>query len=325
MKWFPARTILGPPCEGSVLVTPTRSAGVSRFALATCCNPIFPNASPRLWPSKSRLLSAASGTVGVDLDVASIVSQFSQYAKQLQPMMADTTQILLDAIDEDQRILFEGAQGALLDVDHGTFPFVTSSNSSAAGISPGSGVPGTWIDEVIGVCKSYSTRVGGGPFPTEQENEKGQHIRDMGNEYGTTTGRPRRCGWFDAVAVRYTSRLSGVTSIALTMLDVLSELETIEVCVAYELAAKRVDYFPAHVNDLRNLKPVYETVPGWQSDITKARSLDDLPTAAINYVHRLEQLIGRKVQFISVGPDRAQTILVDQQVMLAEYLNARPV
>ncbi len=286
--------------------------------------PDFPERVAKIIDMKKRFLAAA-GTGDVELDVTSIVAQYLEYAKQLQPMVADTTAILLDAIDVDKNILFEGAQGSLLDIDHGTFPFVTSSNSSGAGISPGSGVPGNWIDEVIGVCKSYSTRVGGGPFPTEQENEKGQHIRDLGNEYGTTTGRPRRCGWFDAVAVRYTSRLSGVTSIALTMLDVLSELESIDVCVAYELAGQRIYHFPGHVNELRNLKPIYESIPGWQVDVTGARSLDDLPTAALNYVWRLEQLIGRKIQFISVGPDRAQTITIEPQVNLEDYLNARSV
>ena len=287
--------------------------------------PDFPERVAKIVAVKKRILAAASGTGEVGLDVASIVDEYSGYAEQLKPMVADTTRILLDAIDANKKILFEGAQGSLLDIDHGTFPFVTSSNSSGAGISPGSGVPGSWIDEIIGVCKSYSTRVGGGPFPTEQDNEKGQHIRDLGNEYGTTTGRPRRCGWFDAVAVRYTSRLSGVTSIALTMLDVLSELDSIEVCIGYELAGKRIDYFPAQVNDLRNLKPVYESIRGWQTDVTKARTLDDLPTAAIHYVHRLEQLIGRQIKYISVGPDRAQTIIVDPQVTLQAYLDARPV
>ena len=178
---------------------------------------------------------------------------------------------------------------------------------------------------MIGVTKSYATRVGGGPFPTEQDNEKGQHIRDLGNEYGTTTGRPRRCGWFDAVAARYTARLGGATSVALTMLDVLSELESIDVCVAYELNGERIDYFPANVNDLRQLKPIYESVSGWQADVTGARSLDDLPVGAISYVRKIEQLIGRKVEFISVGPDRAQTIRVDQDVLLDDYLKARAV
>lgn len=274
---------------------------------------------------KKRILSAASGNENVDLDAESIIKEYSAYAERLKPMIADTNRILLDAVDEDREILFEGAQGSLLDIDHGTFPFVTSSNSSGLGISTGSGVPGNWLDKIIGVTKTYATRVGGGPFPTEQDNEKGQHIRDLGNEYGTTTGRPRRCGWFDAVAVRYTARLGGVTSIALTMLDVLSELEQIEVCVAYELDGERIDYFPGHVNDLRRVKPIYESISGWQTDVTGARSLDDLPVAAVRYVIHIESLIGRRVEFISVGPDRAQTIHIPESVSLEEYLKEKTV
>lgn len=274
---------------------------------------------------KKKVLSAASGNAAVELDAEAIVTEYSQYAEQLKPMITDTNRILLDAVDANKNILFEGAQGSLLDIDHGTFPFVTSSNSSGVGISTGSGVPGNWIQKVIGVTKSYATRVGGGPFPTEQDNDKGQHIRDLGNEYGTTTGRPRRCGWFDAVAARYTARLGGVTSVALTMLDVLSELAEIELCVAYELNGQRIEHFPANVNDLRNLKPIYETIAGWQTDVTGARSLDDLPVGAVRYARKIETLIGRKIEFISVGPDRAQTIRVGENQSLEEYLKAKAV
>ena len=273
---------------------------------------------------KKQVLSAVA-TDEMELDAEAIVTEYSGYAKQLAPMVTDTNRILLDAVDDDKAILFEGAQGSLLDIDHGTFPFVTSSNSSGVGISTGSGVPGNWMGQILGVCKTYATRVGGGPFPTEQGNDKGQHIRDLGNEYGTTTGRPRRCGWFDAVAVRYTARLGGVTSVALTMLDVLSELPEIEVCVAYELDGQRIDYFPGHVNELRRLKPIYETVLGWQTDVTGARSLDDLPVAAINYIRHLEKLIDRKIEYVSVGPDRAQTIHIEKSVCLDEYLTTRAV
>lgn len=287
--------------------------------------PDFPDRVRKIVAVKKQILSAASGENEIELDADAIITEFGQYADQLKPMIADTNRILLDAVDAEKDILFEGAQGSLLDIDHGTFPFVTSSNSSGVGISTGSGVPGNWMNEIIGVSKCYTTRVGGGPFPTEQDNKQGQHIRDRGNEYGTTTGRPRRCGWFDAVAVRYTARLGGVTSIALTMLDVLSELEEIEVCVAYELNGERIDYFPAHANDLKNLKPIFETIPGWQSEVTEARTLDDLPVNAVQFVAKLEELIGRKVEFISVGPDRAQTIKVNKDVCLKEYLDARPV
>ncbi len=176
------------------------------------------------------------------------------------------------------------------------------------GVSVGSGIPGCWIKKVIGVVKAYSTRVGGGPFPTEQDNDIGQHIRDRGNEYGTVTRRPRRCGWFDAVAVRYTARLSGVDRLAVMLLDVLSELPELKICTAYELDGERVTDFPSHVDDLRRAKPVYETVPGWQQDITKIRKLEELPAQARSYLDRLSELLGRPVDVVSVGPDREQTI-----------------
>ncbi len=200
-----------------------------------------------------------------------------------------------------------------MDIDHGTFPFVTSSNSSGVGVSAGSGIPGRWIKKVIGVVKAYSTRVGGGPFPTEQDNDVGQHIRDRGNEYGTVTKRPRRCGWFDAVAVRYTARLSGVDKLAVMLLDVLSELPELKICTAYELDGQRVTNFPSHADDLRRAVPVFETLPGWQQDITKVRKLGDLPAAARKYLDRLSELIGRPVEVVSVGPDREQTIFAERK------------
>ena len=286
--------------------------------------PDFAERVAKIVAVKTKILSAASGNAP-ELDADAIVEEFSGYAKKLAPMITDTNRIVLDAVDQDKKILFEGAQGSLLDIDHGTFPFVTSSNSSGLGISTGSGVPGNWLSKIIGVSKSYATRVGGGPFPTEQDNEKGQHIRDLGNEYGTTTGRPRRCGWFDAVAARYTARLGGVTSVALTMLDVLSELEEIELCVAYELNGERITHFPGQINDLRNVKPIYETIEGWQTDVTGARSLDDLPTKAIQFARKIETLIGRPIEFISVGPDRAQTIHIPESESLEDYLKAKAV
>ena len=244
----------------------------------------------------------------VELNADQIASDYQGYAEKLRPMICDTNHFLLDSLDEGKRLLFEGAQGALLDIDHGSFPYVTSSNSSGAGICAGSGVPPRWVHRVLGVAKCYSTRVGGGPFPTELDNETGEHIRQMGNEFGTTTGRPRRCGWFDAVAVRYTSRLSGVDTLAMMMLDVLSELDEIQVCVAYELEGKRIDYFPGQLNDLRKVVPIYETLPGWKQDITQAKTIDDLPPNALAYVSRLSELVGCPIGFISVGPDRNQTI-----------------
>jgi adenylosuccinate synthase len=243
------------------------------------------------------------------LEAATITKQYLGYADRLRPFVKDTTAYLLDAVEAKKKLLFEGAQGALLDIDHGTFPFVTSSNSSGVGVSSGSGIPGRWIQKVIGVVKAYSTRVGGGPFPTELDNEIGQHIRDLGNEYGTVTRRPRRCGWFDAVAVRYTARLSGVDALAVMLLDVLSQLPEISVCTAYELNGDRFQHFPSHVDDLRRVRPVLETLPGWQKDITGARKLAELPTAARRYLDRISELISRPVEVVSIGPDRAQTIM----------------
>jgi adenylosuccinate synthase len=246
-------------------------------------------------------------------NAAEIASEYLGYAERLKPFVGDTTAYLLNAVEAGKRILFEGAQGALLDVDHGTFPFVTSSNSSGVGVSSGSGIPGRWISKVIGVVKAYSTRVGGGPFPTEQDNDVGQHIRDRGNEYGTVTRRPRRCGWFDAVAVRYTARLSGVDALAVMLLDVLSELPELKICTAYEIDGRRVTDFPSHVDDLRRAVPVLETLPGWQQEITKVRTMDGLPGQARQYLDRISQLIGQPVEVVSIGPDREQTIFANRK------------
>ena len=257
--------------------------------------------------AKNRSLAGLNGEAAA-LDGEKIYGEYRDYAARLKPYVADTTALLLDAVEAGKRLLFEGAQGALLDIDHGTFPFVTSSNSSGVGVSSGSGVPGRWINKVIGVLKAYSTRVGGGPFPTEQDNETGQHIRDRGNEYGTITKRPRRCGWFDAVAARYTARLSGVDCLAIMLLDVLSELPELKICTAYEVNGRRVTQFPSHVDDLRIAKPIYETVPGWRQEIRNVREMSDLPAGARAYLQRLSELVGRPVEIASVGPDREQTI-----------------
>ena len=245
------------------------------------------------------------------LDAKKIYEQYRGYAERLRPYVGDTTAYLLDAVEANKKVLFEGAQGALLDIDHGTFPFVTSSNSSGVGVSSGSGVPGCHVTKVLGIVKAYCTRVGGGPFPTEQDNEIGQHIRDKGNEYGTVTRRPRRCGLFDVVAARYTARLSGVDSLAVMLLDVLSELPELQICTAYELDGKRIMNFPDHVEDLRRVVPVYESMPGWQAEISHVRRIADLPQAARDYLARLSALVGRPVEVVSVGPDRQQTIFAN--------------
>jgi adenylosuccinate synthase len=200
----------------------------------------------------------------------------------------------------------------MLDIDHGTFPYVTSSNSSGLGVPSGSGVPGRWINRVIGVVKAYSTRVGGGPLPTEQDNATGQRLRDRGNEYGTVTRRPRRCGWFDAVATRYTARLSGVDELAVMLLDVLGGFDEINVCTAYEIDGRRVTHFPSHVDDLKRAVPVYETLPGWPDELTGVRDYAALPANARRYLDRIGELLGRPVSIVSVGPDRDQTIFIDR-------------
>jgi len=260
---------------------------------------------------KARMLSNSEFADNYEeLAADELIQLYLNYAEQLKPYVADTTSYLLDAVESGKRLLFEGAQGSLLDIDHGTFPYVTSSNSSGVGISSGSGVPGCHITKIVGIIKAYTTRVGGGPFPTEQDNEIGQKIRDRGNEYGTVTKRPRRCGWFDAVAARYTARLSGVSSLSIMLLDVLSTFDELKICTAYEINGRQTTNFPSHVDDLRIVKPIYETHPGWQEDITGAKSLDDLPENARKYINRIAEIIGRPIGLVSIGPDREQTINV---------------
>ena len=260
---------------------------------------------------KNRTLAVMmAGAPWEPLVAQSIYEQYVAFAERLRPYVADTTEYLLSAVESGKRLLFEGAQGALLDVDHGTYPFVTSSNSSGVGISNGSGVPGRHLGKVLGVVKAYTTRVGGGPFPTEQDNETGQRLRDQGNEYGTVTRRPRRCGWLDTVALRYTVRLSGVHGICVSLLDVLSGFEELKIGTAYALDGQVSRQFPSHVDDLRRVQPQYETMPGWQEDITGARSLEDLPRAARDYLDRIAQLVGVPVDLVSVGPERQQTMRI---------------
>tara|TARA_R110000868_G_scaffold103063_1_gene283842 strand:+ start:680 stop:2047 length:1368 start_codon:yes stop_codon:yes gene_type:complete len=244
------------------------------------------------------------------LDVDAIYEEYSGYAEQLKDHVVDTSTYLLNAVAEKKKILFEGAQGSLLDIDHGTFPYVTSSNSSGCGIHNGSGVSERYIDKMIGVVKAYTTRVGGGPFVTELHDEIGQRIRDVGNEYGTITGRPRRCGWFDAVATRYGANISGVDCIAVMLLDVLSGLDELKICEAYDINGKQVIDFPSHILDLEQAKPVYRTIAGWKEDITGIRKMEDLPENAIAYIKAIEEIIGKPVEIVSVGPDREQTILL---------------
>ncbi len=239
---------------------------------------------------------------------AEIFEKCACYAETLTPFITDTTEFLHRSITKGKSILFEGAQGSLLDIDHGTFPFVTSSNSSVLGMPSGSGVPGRMVDKFVGVAKAYSTRVGAGPFPTEQDNEIGQYIRDRGNEYGTTTGRPRRCGWFDAVAVSYSVTIGAIDSVALMHLDTLSGLKELKICRAYRIGGEERRFFPANTARLAGATAIYETAAGWDEDITEVSDFNDLPTNAQDYVCRLEELTKKPITMIGVGPRRNQTI-----------------
>jgi len=230
------------------------------------------------------------------------------YADRLVPFTTDTTEYLHKSISGGKSILFEGAQGTLLDLDHGTFPFVTSSNSSSLGMSAGCGVPTKIVDKFFGVAKAYTTRVGAGPFPAEQDNDIGQYIRDRGNEYGTTTGRPRRCGWFDAVAVSYSITIGAIDFVALMHLDTLTGLKEIKICNAYKIDGQQTSFFPANAARLSKASAVYETMPGWDEDITEVRDFNDLPLNARNYICRVEEMTGKPVTIIGVGPERKQTI-----------------
>ncbi len=257
---------------------------------------------------KNRILRALSADAQT-FDAELLCDQYLEYAERMRPFITDTTRLLHRALLAGKGILFEAAQGSLLDVDHGTYPYVTSSNSSPAGIWSGSAVPARRLDRIVGVIKAYTTRVGRGPFPTELNDGIGERIRRTGREYGTVTGRPRRCGWFDTVAARYTATLAGADELALMLLDVLSEVDEVSICTAYEIEGQRLDYFPSDAFVLQECRPVYETLPGWRTEISKARRLADLPAAARRYVERLSQLLGLPISIISVGPDREQTII----------------
>ena len=242
------------------------------------------------------------------IDAGEIFEKCKIYADRLLPFTTDTTEFLHKSISGGKSILFEGAQGSLLDLDHGTFPFVTSSNSTSLGMPAGCGVPAKFVDKFIGLVKAYTTRVGAGPFPAEQDNETGQYIRDKGNEYGTTTGRPRRCGWFDAVPVAYSVTIGGIDEVALMHLDTLSGLQELKICTAYKINGRQTTFFPANNDRLAQAEPVYETLPGWDEDLTEIKSFQDLPKNAQNYVRQVEKYIGKPITFVGVGPKRSQTI-----------------
>ena len=256
---------------------------------------------------RNKVLQALYGAP--PLNGQEIFETYRDYGKRLAPFVDDVGHRLIEYYKEGKRIVFEGAHAVLLDVDHGTYPYVTSSSCSALGIYPGAGAPPQSVKNFVGIMKAYSTRVGGGPFPTEQDNKTGEYIRERGNEYGTTTRRPRRCGWFDAMAVRYSVDLCGITAICLTLLDVLSGLDQLQICTGYTIRGKKLDYFRADMDTLAEVEPVYETMPGWREDISKVRKFEELPANAQAYVKKLESLVGAPIKMVSVGAERSATLM----------------
>ncbi|GLJ01693.1 adenylosuccinate synthase [Bacillus sp. YKCMOAS1] len=269
---------------------------------------VFEEKLARNLEEKNRLLERMYDTEGFKIE--DILDEYYEYGQQVKKYVVDTSVVLNDALDEGRRVLFEGAQGVMLDIDQGTYPFVTSSNPVAGGVTIGSGVGPTKIQHVVGVSKAYTTRVGDGPFPTELHDEIGDQIREVGREYGTTTGRPRRVGWFDSVVVRHARRVSGITDLSLNSIDVLTGIEKLKICVAYKLNGEITEEFPASLNELAKCEPVYEEMPGWTEDITGVKNLSELPANARHYLERISQLTGIPLSIFSVGPDRSQTNVV---------------
>ncbi|KGA96332.1 adenylosuccinate synthetase [Alkalihalobacillus alcalophilus ATCC 27647 = CGMCC 1.3604] len=269
---------------------------------------VFEEKLERNLEEKNRLFEKYYETTGFTKE--EILEEYYGYGQQIAELVCDTSVVLSDALDDGRRVLFEGAQGVMLDIDQGTYPFVTSSNPIAGGVTIGSGVGPSKINHVVGVSKAYTTRVGDGPFPTELVDEIGDQIREVGKEYGTTTGRPRRVGWFDSVVVRHARRVSGLTDLSLNSIDVLTGIETLKICTAYKYRGEVIEEFPASLKVLAECEPVYEELPGWTEDITGVKSLHELPENARHYVERVSQLTGIPLTIFSVGPDRNQTNLV---------------
>jgi adenylosuccinate synthase len=259
---------------------------------------------------KNRIIKEVYG--GEELSFEEIYKSYMEYAEKIKNFIKDTTVVVYDSIKANKKVLFEGAQGTLLDIDYGTYPYVTSSHPISGGVCVGAGVGPTMIKSAVGVCKAYTTRVGKGPFPTELFDEMGDYIRDKGFEYGTTTGRARRCGWLDLVILKYAVRISGLTSLAITKLDTLSGIDKIKVCIGYELNGKVIDYFPASLEDLANCKPIYVEFDGWDESVQNARSFDELQENAKKYLKFIEEYTGIRISIVSVGPNRAQTMVVNQ-------------
>lgn len=247
---------------------------------------------------------------GEELKFEEIFNQYNNFSKRLEPFVKDTSVEIFKNIKNEKSILFEGAQGMLLDIDHGTYPYVTSSNTTSCGVASGVGIGANLIDEVIGIAKAYTTRVGKGPFPTELDDKIGEWIREKGHEYGVTTGRSRRCGWLDAVILKNSARVNGLTSFTITKIDTLAGLDKIKLCTAYELDGEKIDYFPASLEKLARCKPIYEEFDGWGEDIERVKDYEDIPENAKKYIRRIEELTETKVSIISVGPKRNQTIRI---------------
>ena len=244
------------------------------------------------------------------LEFEDIFAKYYEYGQKMKKYVTDTSVLINNALDNDEKVLFEGAQGTMLDIDEGTYPFVTSSNTISGGIASGIGVGANRVKSVIGVCKAYTTRVGAGPFPTELLDETGDRIRETAHEYGTVTGRPRRVGWFDSVALRHAKRVSGINGLSLNLLDIFSGFDTIKIATAYELDGQKIDYYPASLKELDRCQPVYEELPAWKEDITAAKTWSDLPENAQNFLNRVSELVGIPLVTVSVGPDREQTIVL---------------
>ena len=247
---------------------------------------------------------------GEALDVEAILKEYKEYAEKIKPFVRETSVEVYNAIKANKNVLFEGAQGMLLDIDYGTYPYVTSSNTTAGGVCNGIGVGPTLIDSAVGIAKAYTTRVGKGPFPTELLDETGEWIREKGHEYGVTTGRSRRCGWLDLVILKTTARVCGLTSLAVTKIDTLAGLDKIKVCTGYKFDGQEIDYFPASLEDLAKCEPVYEEFEGWGTEVADARSYEELPDNAKKYLKRIEEFTGTKIAYVSVGPKRDQTIKI---------------
>ena len=300
-------------------IGPTYMDKVSRVGIRMCDlleKDTFETKLRRNLAEKNELFTKLYHVDPINFD--DIFESYYEYGQELKKYVTDTARIVNDALDDGKRVLFEGAQGVMLDVDQGTYPYVTASNPIAGGVCTGVGVGPNKINTVVGICKAYSTRVGAGPFPSELTDEIGDQIRETGHEYGTVTGRPRRVGWFDSVAMRHARRVSGISCLSLNLLDVLTGLKTIKICQAYKLDGKVIDYYPASLKELERCEPVYDELPGWDDDITGVKKFEDLPENAQNYLKRVSELSQTPLATVSVGADRIQTIIVKNPWDMAE-------